>query len=84
MPCRSNLQHESSRYLGHTPANAVSTNSTLGQGVPDWSGSISRKVEMMSLIDCDNTPDDDTSFGNSSWPNRYYFFLQLLDPSFET
>ncbi|KAE8751973.1 hypothetical protein FOCC_FOCC001136 [Frankliniella occidentalis] len=63
------LQHESTRYLGHTPSNAVSTNSSLGQGVPDWQASLSSKVEMMSMIDCDNTPDDDPLFNNPSWAN---------------
>lgn len=65
------LQHESSRYLGHAPSSSVSTNSTLGQGSSDWGASLARKVDMMSLIDCDNTPDEDPSYTNgSSWSNK--------------
>lgn len=64
------LQHESSRYLGHAPSSAVSTNSSLGQGSSEWGASLARKVDMMSLIDCDNTPDEDPSYSNGSWANN--------------
>ncbi|XP_034245834.1 tudor domain-containing protein 3 isoform X2 [Thrips palmi] len=64
------LQHESTRYLGHTPSNAVSTNSSLGHESSEWGASLARKVDMMSLIDCDNTPDDDPTYSNGSWANN--------------
>jgi len=74
------LQHESSRYLGHTPSSAVVKNSSsIGPGT-DWGSALADNVAMMSLLDCEYAPDNHHSLlGSNTWSNSGQVALEDSD-----